>query len=133
MKVIVDTNIIFSILLQRSSTLEDIFFDENTEFYAPNLLLVELFRHKEKIIKYSLLSVDELNELLQIVIGRIHFVSDQLLSVENTEKAYELCMDIDPSDTPFISLALELDALLWTKDKVLKVGLEKKGFDKFFH
>jgi len=43
-----------------------------------------------------------------------------------------LCRDIDINDAPFVALALELEAVLWTGDKTLKNGLKDKGFDRFF-
>ena len=39
---------------------------------------------------------------------------------------------MDLKDTPFVALALHLDAHLWTDDKELKTGLRAKGFDRFF-
>lgn len=35
-------------------------------------------------------------------------------------------------DTPFVALALEMEAQLWTRDQELKDGLRRKGFDRFF-
>jgi predicted nucleic acid-binding protein len=40
-----------------------------------------------------------------------------------------LTKDIDEDDTPFIALGIELNAKLWTGDKVLSKGLAKKGVD----
>jgi len=36
---------------------------------------------------------------------------------------------IDEDDTPFIALGIELNAKLWTGDKILSKGLAKKGVD----
>ncbi|MCK4763521.1 MAG: hypothetical protein KAW12_15080 [Candidatus Aminicenantes bacterium] len=38
---------------------------------------------------------------------------------------------MDEKDSPFIGLAIEIDAYVWTGDKKLKEGLGKKGFTKF--
>lgn len=46
--------------------------------------------------------------------------------------AYHLCHNIDEKDTIFIALTLELYGFLWTEDKKLKQGLQKKGVNKFF-
>ncbi len=51
---------------------------------------------------------------------------------ENLVTAYQLCQDIDETDTPHIALTIELDGLLWTGDKKLKQGLERKGFVQLF-
>jgi len=39
---------------------------------------------------------------------------------------------VDLKDTPFVALALHLDARLWTDDEELKAGLRARGFDQFF-
>ena len=46
-------------------------------------------------------------------------------------EAYRLC-EVDRKDTPYVPLALHLDAELWTHDEELKTGLRAKGFDRFF-
>jgi len=45
------------------------------------------------------------------------------------EKAIELTKNIDEFDTPFVTLSLELGSPLWTGDKKLIKGLDKKGID----
>ena len=47
-------------------------------------------------------------------------------------RARRLCDGVDLKDTPFVALALHLDANLWTVDQELKRGLRAKGFDQFF-
>ena len=43
-----------------------------------------------------------------------------------------MCREIDQADTPFVALALELDAYLLSGDEKLKKTLSEKGFKKFF-
>ncbi len=47
-------------------------------------------------------------------------------------QARRLCDGVDLKDTPFVALALHLDATLWTVDEEFKRGLRAKGFDQFF-
>jgi len=63
--VIIDTNILFSILLWKSSKLRDVLFSETEEasFYCCRFAIVELFKHKEKILKQSALPEEELLEV----------------------------------------------------------------------
>ncbi|MBE0425847.1 MAG: hypothetical protein IBX72_04265 [Nitrospirae bacterium] len=51
MKVVVDTNILFSAFLSENSQYRDLLFDEKYEFYSPNFVFLEIFKHKEKILK----------------------------------------------------------------------------------
>ena len=49
-KVVVDTNILFSALLHAPNTFANIIFEENIAFYTPHFVIVELFKHKERIM-----------------------------------------------------------------------------------
>lgn len=132
MRIVIDTTMIFSLLLGKNAKMRDTFFDPENRFYAPNYVIGEIFEKKEKILKYSALSEAELYELLYRIFEKIRFVAETLVSHENRQKAYELCRDIDEDDTPIIALALQLNAVTWTGDKKLKAGLKSKGFNPFF-
>lgn len=131
MKIIVDTNIIFSTLLKSGYKFRDILFAGSDEFYSCKWAIAEIFKHKDKILKCSKLSEEILFETLHKIFKNIHFVNDELISNENLKKAYDLCHDIDEKDILFVALTLELNGVLWTGDKELKEGLKKKGFNKF--
>jgi predicted nucleic acid-binding protein len=132
MKIVVDTNIIFSALLSRDAKLKQFFFIKGFEFFSCNFLFIEIFRHKNKLIAISKLSEEEILTGLEKLLGRISFVREELIPESIFNKAYLLCKDIDEKDTPFVALTLFLDAHLWTGDKKLKEGLKGKGFHKFF-
>ena len=102
------------------------------KFFSVKFIIVELFKHKNKILQYTSLSDDELLTLYHHTLNRIHFIDDNVISDENLELAYNLCKDIDEKDTLFVALTLELNGQLWTGDKELKKGLKNKGFDLFF-
>lgn len=131
-KVVLDTNILFSSLLVEESHLRDILLESDNQFYAPNYLFVELFRYKSKIEKHGKLSEESLYLYLQLILEKIHFVQIDLITDKNRQTAYELCKDIDLKDILFVALCLELDAVLWTGDKKLKKHLGKNGFAKIF-
>lgn len=64
-----------------------------------------------------------------MVLSTITFVPEESISEQAWLQAFALTKDIDEDDTPFIALAIELDAKLWTGDKVLSKGLAKRGAD----
>lgn len=130
--VIVDTNILFSALLTNRSKFADTLLATENDFFVCEMVLVELFKHKEKIVKLSGLSEDEIIQLYQIYLKKIHLYKEELISLENRQQAYQLCYDIDKNDSAHVALTLELDGLLWTGDKILKEGLIRKGFQQFF-
>lgn len=100
---------------------------EDIDFYAPHLLISELNRYSTKISNYSKLSPAALLDIESSILSTITLVSEEEISKNSWLKAYDLAKDIDEDDTPFIALAIELNAVLWTGDKILTKGLIKKG------
>lgn len=131
--VIIDTNIIFSALVPQASFIRDILLETNLTFIAPNYLISEIYRHKEKLIKVSRLTESEFYIYFNGIVDRVQFIPIDFVSLNSRLMAYELCKDIDAKDTPFIALSLELHLPLWTGDRKLQQGLKAKGFDNFFN
>jgi putative PIN family toxin of toxin-antitoxin system len=130
-KIVADANILFSAFLSRNSKYRDLLFDETYEFYSPNFVFLEIFKHKEKILKCSKETEEDIYGFMGKVLKRIHFVREEVVTIENYTKAYDLCKEIDEDDAPFIALALEINGYLLTGDDKLKRGLKIKGFDRF--
>jgi predicted nucleic acid-binding protein len=130
-KLIVDTNIVFSTLLNPHSAIGEILMNIQDEFtfFAPELLKEELKRYAPKITAYSKLDSKTLSDIEELVLSTINFVSEESISDPSWIQAFALTKDIDEDDTPFIALGIELNAKLWTGDKVLFKGLAKKGAD----
>ncbi|MGB3852175.1 MAG: PIN domain-containing protein [Tunicatimonas sp.] len=132
MKVVVDANLIFSALISKASRIREAFFLETHTFYCPVFVFTELFKHKESIFKSSNLSDSEILNFLHRITERIRFVNEGLVTLESKQQAYNLCYDVDEKDTPYVALAIELRAALWTGDNKLRLGLEEKGFTHFY-
>jgi predicted nucleic acid-binding protein len=66
------------------------------------------------------------------MLARLTFHDELSLSRASVEEADRLCADLDPKDTPFVALTIELGGRLWTGDKALVRGLRAKGFDRFY-
>ncbi len=127
MKLVVDTNIVFSALLNSGNSMAEILLNPNSnfEFFAPNHLALELERHQTKLSRISSLSPLLLGEATRILFNRITFISEDLIDSHTWEVAYKLTKGIDEDDTPFVALALSLKAQLWTGDMKLLKGLRK--------
>lgn len=130
-RIVIDSNKIFTMLISNNVKSREFLFDNDKIFYAPNFLFLEVFRLKEKILKFSKLTENEFLQTFSIIFERINFIGRNYISNENKVKALNLCSDIDEADTPFIALALQLNAKVWTGDLVLKNGLIKKGMNIF--
>jgi len=122
---VVDTNIVFSTLLNPKSPIGEILMNVQDEFtfFAPELLLKEIEKYSAKIEKYTRLNGKELSTLKTLITNSIVFVSEDLISEKSWEKAYSLVKEIDEYDTPFVALSIEIAAPLWTGDKKLLNGL----------
>ncbi len=66
--------------------------------------------------------------LCQRVLQKVQFISETLLDENVLDKAEDVLADIDPDDAPFLALAWQLEAKLWSGDKKLRDGLLKKGY-----
>ena len=130
--IVVDTNFVFKALRLKSSAIRDILTDNQYQFYAPKFLFVEIFKHKEKLLRNNTQLEDELYEYLNGLLQRIIFVNEDTVAIGNYVEAYRLCKGIDEKDVPFIALSLELSCPLWTRDQPIRDGLTARGFTAFF-
>ena len=132
MRVVVDTNIVFSALLNSNSRICRLLLDSRGifQFYSCKYLQKEIHRHKDKILHYSGLNNDDLSELIALVESRIFFLEEELLPVTIIAEAKEWVKDVDFDDFAFVAIANHLDAWLWTGDKKLIAGLQQKGYSR---
>jgi len=130
MKIVVDSNIVFSAILNTKSKIGQLIISGSRyfDFYSIGLLKEEIIKHKTKILELMGSSLIEFEETFQIVISRIKFVEEILLDDKEIYKAIDLVSGIDDNDAMFIALNNHLLASLWTGDKRLINGLKKKGY-----
>lgn len=129
MNIVVDTNVIFSALLNSKGKISDIFFNPALDFafFAPSFTLTELKKHHQKLCSISNLSEDDLEFLKQSILSKIDLIDLEGIGPNSWARAITLVKGIDEFDAPFVALAIEMDCFLWTGDKKLKKGLEKLG------
>ena len=99
--------------------------------HAPRFLFVELFKHKERIVRAARLPEAEVIESLHALIARLEFHNEALIPIGHWMEAYRFCSPTDEKDTAYVALALHLEAELWSEDEELKSGLRARGFDRF--
>lgn len=130
--VVVDANVLFAALRSANHRTRQLFYQDEYAFYAPKFIIVEIFEHKERIVSKAKTPPQEVYEYLDIILQKITFVSNDFISLAHYTEAYRLCKDVDENHTPFVALALELNAVLWSKDELLKTHLQRLDFDQFF-
>lgn len=129
-KIIVDTNIIFSCLLNSQGTIGDLIFNSEDvfEFYSNQYMRFEIRKHWSKLIKISKLTDLQLQTAYDKMLTKLTFINEELIPQKDWEKAEVLVADIDVDDTDFVALTRYLRGSLWTGDKPLYQGLKAKRF-----
>ena len=132
MRIVIDTNIFFSALLDTNSKIGMLLFQPKSRlnFYSSKLLLDEINEHKHKILKIANYSESDLNNLVRLLSTKIRFINIELIPIKILEKAEKLASDVDIDDTEFVALAEHINGKLWTGDKKLSKGLLEKGWGK---
>ena len=135
MKIIADTNIIFSGMLNTNGTIGDLLFNSRGvfEFYSCSYMRHEIENHWEKLKRISKLSDSELEEARFKIFAQINFINEELIPVKTWLAAEELVTDIDLDDSDFVALTKHLRGFLWTGDKELYNGLKKKNFKRVYN
>lgn len=105
--------------------------DPEIRFFCPKYVLVELFKHKERIVAATRLDEGSMLDLLHKTLEQIHFFDESAIRIGNWAEAWRLVRDIDEKDVAYVALTFELDGELWTGDKALEAGLRRKGFTRF--
>ncbi|MDZ7724222.1 MAG: PIN domain-containing protein [candidate division KSB1 bacterium] len=125
MKVVLDSNILFSALISGKESYIDIL--KVLDVYVPDFIFQELSKYNERILKKTKLKT-EISSFVRQLFSEITVIPKFAISKENYRKAENLCQDIDPKDTVYLALSLELDIPLWSNDKELLNGLSQKGY-----
>lgn len=105
-KIVVDTNIIFSCLLNSQGVIGDLIFNSGNvfTFYGNEYMRFEIRKHWEKLKKISKLADAELETAYNKLLTRLTFIHEDLIPQNDWEKAQALAADIDPADAAFIAL-----------------------------
>lgn len=134
-KIIVDTNIIFSCLLNSEGTIGDLIFNSEKifQFYSNQYMRFEIRKHWGKLKKISKLTDLELETAYEKMLTKLTFINEELIPQRDWEKAETLVADIDLDDTDFVALTKHLKGSLWTGDKRLYDGLKSKRFRSVYN
>ena len=127
-KIIVDTNIIFSCLLNSQGTIGDLVFNSENifNFYSNQYMRFEIGKHWNKLKKICKLTDLELETAYDKMLTKLTFINEELIPQKDWEKAEALVADIDLDDTDFVALTRYLKGSMWTGDKPLYNGLKAK-------
>jgi predicted nucleic acid-binding protein len=133
MRIVIDTNIAFSAILNTNSLFARIILQPKSKlnFYSTDLLSLEIDEYRDKLRNLAGYGDWELNKIISLVSSKIRFIDANLIPSKLMLKTEELLSDIDIDDTEFVALTTHIKGKLWSGDKKLQTGLIKKGWDKF--
>ena len=126
MILITDSNIIFSALKSPSGVVAKILTEKsNIQFYAPSYLIDEVKNHSDKISD----NPKDVLRKMKILLEKIKIINVDAIPKKEVIKAINIVKDIDINDAFFVALHFYKKHKIWTSDKVLIKGLEKKGYN----
>jgi len=116
MKLIVDTNRIIAALIKDSAS-RKIILSDKIQLLTVGITKSEVEKNKQEILKKANLTEEQFNFLLSLLFSKILVVSDVVIE-NKMDDAKEIMDNIDPSDTPFIALALAVENDgIWSDDE----------------
>ncbi len=130
MKIVVDTNIVFSALINTQSQIADLLMNslDVFDFYSCYLLHDEIQRHRSRLLTLSGMTEVQLNDAQFQIFASIQFISEEHFSYAIWQESIPLVRDVDMDDIAFVALTEYISGKLWTGDKQLIKGLEAKGY-----
>jgi predicted nucleic acid-binding protein len=133
MRIIVDTNIAFSAILNTNSLIARIILQPKSKlhFYSTDLLSIEIEEHKNKLKHLAGYSDSDLSNSISLITSKIRFINASLIPSSILISTQEFLKDIDIDDTEFVALTNHIHGKLWSGDKNLQNGLLLKGWTKF--
>lgn len=134
MNLIVDANIIFSGILNTNSKIGDLLINSSSYFHflAPQYLRKEIKNHYPRLQTISSLNLNQIQESEFQIYKCLTFISEEQIPLPTWSAAEVLANDIDPNDIVYVALSLHFNCKIWSGDKKLTKGLQKKGFSDIF-
>jgi predicted nucleic acid-binding protein len=112
MKIVVDTNIVFSAVLNSTGKIGDLLMNSDGvfQFFGCDFLKEELDENHEKLKKISGLNDWEIETSKDRIFTKITFINTLLVPVDIILEAEMLVADVDPDDTEHVALNLHLQS-----------------------
>ena len=119
LRIVIDSNILFSALI-RDSTTRRLILEYDGYFLFPAIIFEEAEKHKSELLKKSGMNEDEFNRILGLILRKVMIVPSEILNSYYKE-ALEISERIDINDTLFFACALAYpNSIIWSDDKNLK-------------
>jgi len=125
---IIDANVLMSIIISGKAIYKP--FLDYYNFIMPEFGLVEIDKYRNLIFEKSKMQSNELITYSYSVFSTITILPNYVMNEDIMKTAIELVKEVDIKDVSYISLAMQLDLVLLTRDKSLIEGVRKRKFKK---
>ena len=125
MRIIIDSNVLFSALI-KDSTSRKFIVEYGSLFLFPEFIFEEMEKHKSELFNKSGMNEADFSRLLQLLLKKVIVVPNTAL-LHHRKAALEIVKDIDPGDAIFVACALAYPgSIIWSEDKRLKMQTKIK-------
>lgn len=116
MRLVIDTNRIMAGLL-KDSTSRKIILHRSFQFFAPDYIGIELFKHRPYLMKKAKITEHDFDLLIHTLLDQVVLVPFEDFESEY-QHAIEIMKPVDENDAPFLAvgIALGIDHI-WTEDR----------------
>lgn len=125
---VADANVLMSILISGKPHYINML--SLFKFIVPEFAFVELNFYKEIILSRTKLNNTQFRQYTYSIFSLISFVPSFIQEEKSIKKATELCKKTDLKDICYVSLSIDTDLYLLTRDIALFKGLRKHGYRK---
>ena len=116
MKIVVDTNILFSFFWENSLT-KKLLINSNIELISPEIALKELIKYSQQIIEKTKINKNSFEEKINELKTIIKFIKEKEYS-SVIKEAEEISPD--KGDSHFFALCIKFNCILWSNDLILQ-------------
>jgi predicted nucleic acid-binding protein len=125
---VIDANVLMSMLISGKAGYRPILAFNN--FILPDFAFKEIEKYEEVLKKKTKMSSNQLTAWTYYVFSELTILPQYVLENDFLNKSKLLLEKIDIKDITYVSLAMQLDLPLLTRDIKLYEGLRKQGFRK---
>ena len=100
------------------------------QFSTPDFALLELEKYRGVFPKKVKSNQTEFEEFALLLFSRLTVIPDFLIRTEFKQKATDLCASVDPKDSLYVALALQLNQTLITRDVPLHNHFKANGLEQ---
>ena len=119
MRIVIDSNILFSALVKDALT-RKLILEYEESFLFPSFIFEELEKHKDELRRKSKMTNNEFSLLLKVLLEKMEFIPEEKLD-PYIDDAFKIIKKIDENDVLFFASVLAFpESVLWSDDKRLK-------------